>query len=282
MTDHAALHARQLAEWNGESGRRWATEQVRTDRAMAAIAAVLLERAAPRPGEAVIDVGCGGGITTALIADAVGSAGRVLALDVSAPLLEGARRRLAGRPNVAFLLGDAAALPLEGTGADLLASRFGVMFFGDPVAGFANLRRGLRPGGRTVFACWRRPSENPWMTLPLHAAYRHVPRLPEQAPTDPGPFAFADPDHVRAVLVGAGFVDASLEPVDLAMDLGADLDEALAFLLEIGPTSRALEGHSEANRHAVAASIREVLAPYVSAAGVRVPAAIWIVRATAP
>jgi SAM-dependent methyltransferase len=277
------LHADQIAYWNGPGGGHWAAQQERTDRVLVEIGAVSLAHAAARPRESVIDVGCGCGATTIGLAEAVGPQGRVTALDVSAPMLGRARERLAAYGNVSFALADAAAHAFAAE-ADLLFSRFGVMFFGDPTAAFANLRRGLKPGGRTVFACWRPPALNPWMTVPLTAAYAHVPKLPQLGPEDPGPFSFADPDRVRRILTGAGFVDVALEPVDLATDLatGGGLDMAVDYVLEIGPTSRALQDHPPETRARVAESVRAALAPYAAGSEVRLPAAIWIVSARAP
>ena len=278
------LHSEQIAYWNGPGGDHWAAQQERTDRVLVEIGTASLARAAAQPGESVIDVGCGCGATTVGLAEAVGPQGRVLALDVSAPMLGRARARLAANGNVSFALADAAAHEFAGIEADLLFSRFGVMFFGDPTAAFANLRRGLKRGGRTVFACWRAPALNPWMTVPLTAAYAHVPKLPQLGPEDPGPFSFADPDRVRRILTGAGFVDVALEPVDLASDLatGGGLEAAVDYVLAIGPTSRALQGHPPETRALVADSVRAALAPYAQGAEIRLAAAIWIVRATAP
>ena len=278
------LHANQIAYWNGAGGDHWVQRQDLTDRVLAPVAEVVLARAAARPGERVIDVGCGCGATTLALIDQVAPGGAVLAADVSEPMLARARDRSAGRAGVAFVCADAALHPFEPAAADLLFSRFGVMFFGDPAAAFANMRRGLKSGGRLVFACWREPSENPWMMVPLQAAYLHAPRLPKPGPEDPGPFSFGDPERVRRILAAAGFQDTALEPVDLKLDLasGGGLDAAVAYTLDIGATSRVLDGASDALRAAVAGAVRDALAPYAEGPRVPLPAAIWIVTATAP
>ncbi len=206
----------------------------------------------------------------------------MLAVDVSAPLLERARERVPAGLPVEFVLADATAYPFPPTRADLLFSRFGVMFFADPARSFANIRAGLRERARVVFACWRDARENPWLMLPLQAAYRHVPRLPEAGPEDPGPFSFGSPQRVRGILERAGFSGISLEPVDLALDLadGHGLDRAVEMSLGIGPASRALDGQPPALRVAAAESIRAVLEPYQQGEKVPLRGAIWVVRAT--
>jgi SAM-dependent methyltransferase len=279
-----ALHAEQVAYWNGAGGDHWVHRQELTDQVLSPVAEVVLARAAAKPGEHIIDIGCGCGATTLVLVDAMQPGGALVAADVSEPMLGRARERIGDRPGVSYVFADAATHGFTPGWADLLFSRFGVMFFGDPVAAFTNMRRGLKPGGRTVFACWRKPPENPWMMLPLQAAYQHVPKLPKQDPDDPGPFSFGDPDRVTRILGAAGFTDIALEPVDLQLDLasGGGLDAAVAYTLDIGATSRAIEGISAEQRAAVAGSIREALKPFVDGNRVRLAAAIWIVTATSP
>lgn len=281
MSNTEQLHADQVAYWNGPGGAHWVAQQAFTDVQLSPVTAALFAAARIAPGQLVLDVGCGCGTTTLLAADAVGPEGHVTGLDVSEPMLSWARQRGAARPNVTWLLADAATHAFAPATADLLLSRFGVMFFGNPVAAFANLRPALRQGGRLVFVCWRAFDENPWMQLPLHAAYRHVPRLPKPGPEDPGPFAFADPDRIRRVLTGAGWPEPVLTPVDMMLDVGAGggLDRAVEQATHIGAASRALrEAPAEARAPAIAA-IREVLADYVSGDGVRLPGAVWVVSA---
>jgi ubiquinone/menaquinone biosynthesis C-methylase UbiE len=284
MSEVGTRHAEQVAYWNGAGGAHWVAQQERTDLVMSGIAALALAEADARPGESVIDVGCGCGTTVQGLAQAVGPGGHVTALDVSGPMLGRARERLAGFANVDFVLADAASHILPPAMADLVFSRFGVMFFGDPTTAFTRLRRAIKPRGRLVFACWRAPALNPWMAVPLNAAYQHVPRLPQLGPEDPGPFSFADPERVRRILTAAGFAEPVLKPVDLALDLaaGGGLDAAVNYVLAIGAASRALEGQPDSIRAAAAGSIRRALVEYAEGPSVRLPAAIWLVRALLP
>jgi SAM-dependent methyltransferase len=274
-------NAREIAYWNGPGGERWVSHQRMQDALLAGVAERLMEHAAARDGETVLDIGCGAGTTSIALARQVAPDGRVLGVDVSAPLLERARQHVPAGLPVEFALGDATVFPFAPGGADLLFSRFGVMFFADPARSFANMRGGLRAGARVVFACWREARQNPWLMLPLQAAYRHVPRLPEVGPEDPGPFSFSSEPRVRGILERAGFGAITLEPVDLSFDLaeGHGLDRAVELSIGMGPASRALDGQPAALRVAAAESISAALAPYQQGNRVPLPGAIWIVRA---
>ena len=279
-----AGNADQIAYWNGPGGRRWTDRQDVHDEFLAPIADMLYARARLAPGERVIDVGCGCGLTTLEIADRLGAEGRAIGLDVSEPMLARARQRAPAGAAVEFVLADATSHEFAPAWANLLFSRFGVMFFADPVLSFANLRKGLARGGRVVFACWREPRLNPWQMIPLKAACKHAPRLPDIGREDPGPFAFADDARVRRILDQAGFDAIALTPVELELDIaaGRGFEAALAISLQIGAAGRALEGQSEALRAAAAAEIAAALAPHRRGMSVPLGAAIWIVEAVNP
>ena len=281
MTTAEAFNEDQRARWNGIDGEYWTEQQERLDRTLAPVIKPLLEFAAPVEGSTVIDVGCGCGATTIELARTVGLEGRVIGLDISEPMLARARERLHSFPNAMCVLGDAGSLLLADTAAELIVSRFGVMFFGNPVAAFANLRTGLAPGGRLRFACWRPIDENPWLRIPLHAVYEHAPRLPKPDPEEPGPFSFADTTRVTRILTAAGFTEPEFTPLDIHMDLapGGNLEDAVEQSSQMGPAKRALAEQPEEIRAAAIESIREALAPYASATGVKLAGAVWLVGA---
>ena len=276
-------NADQAAYWNGPAGQRWIERQETQDVVLAPASAVLFERALVGEGNRVIDVGCGCGETTIKLAKRVGPKGHVTGVDISAPMLARARERADTRLPLNFVLADATVYPFEPGRADVVTSRFGVMFFAEPAVSFVNIRKALRPGGRLVFACWQEPRRNPWMMLPLQSAYKHVPRLPEVGPEDPGPFSFAREDRVRRVLSEAGFSSIAMEPVDLMLDIaaGRGLDAAVNSALSIGPVSRALDGQSPDLIAAATDSIRAALASLEKGDTVMLGAAIWIATALA-
>ncbi len=279
-----ADNAAQVEYWNSAAGRRWRDRQAEQDLVLRPISDRLISTADAKPGERIIDVGCGCGDTTIDFAARVMPGGEALGLDISEPMLARARERAPKNLRARFILADATVYDFEPGWADLAVSRFGVMFFADPASSFANLRKGLKRGGRLAFVCWREAKQNPWMMIPLREAKKHAPPLPETNPDDPGPFAFADDARVRRLLGAAGFADIVVTPVDLDLDLaiGRGLDAAVAGAMGIGPTSRILDGQPEAARAAAAADIRKALAE--RAQGDRVPlgAAIWIVTAVNP
>lgn len=279
MSNPEQFNADQLSFWNGQGGHTWVARQEHTDITLTPVSEALLALAAPRSGERVLDVGCGCGATTLEFARAVGPTGHVTAVDISGPMLAEAKARAeaAGIANVDWLQVDAATAALGEF--DLLTSSFGLMFFGDPVAAFAHIRRAARPGARMAFVSWRPITENPWMEVPLHAVSGHVPPRPKPNPQAPGMFAMADPQRVSRILTAAGWAPPRLDKLDLALDIaaGRGLDEAVKQSTQIGAVNSALRGQPEETVAAAIASLREALAAYLDGASVRLPGAMWLV-----
>jgi SAM-dependent methyltransferase len=280
--EDAGPNAEQIRYWNETVGPRWVEMGDLLDAQIAPIGLAAIERAGPSAGEGVLDVGCGCGQTSLQLAERVGPGGSVFGVDVSAVMLERARRRAADRPNVRFAHADAQTHAFEER-FDLAFSRFGVMFFADPAVAFANLRGALRPGGRLAFVCWQGIDRNPWMLEPLRAVAGIVELPAPPPPGAPGPFAFADPERVRGILGSGGFSQVELEPLEgeLAIGAGGDLERAVHFAMQMGPASAVLREASDEVRQRAREAIHAALAPLATPTGVRARFAAWIATARA-
>ena len=278
-------NAEQIRYWNETAGPKWVAMQAFIDEQIRPLGLLAMERGRIAAGDHVLDVGCGCGDSTLEIARRVGATGSVTAIDLSEPMLARAREtaRAAGLANTTFLHADAAAEPLPAGRFGVLYSRFGVMFFADPPAGFANLRRALADGGRLAFVCWRGIQENPWMLLPLMAAAQHLTLPPPPPPGTPGPFAFADSERVAGILAAAGFADVAFEPADETLTIGGTqpLERTVEFLMQMGPAGRAVADIDADLRQTIAAAVLEAVRPFHSADGLRMASAAWIVTARA-
>jgi len=276
----------QIEYWNEVAGPTWVAAQDALDALIGEFGERALARAAARPGEHVLDVGCGCGATSLALARAVGAQGSVTGVDISKPMLgrASARAREAGLTTLSFQEADAQSAELGAGRFDLVFSRFGVMFFADPTRAFGNLHRALRaPDGRLTFVCWQAATKNPWMMVPAAAAATLIPMQPMD-PAAPGPFAFADEARVRDILERAGFREIGFEDAPGVLRLGqGDVASAAEFALNVGPTARALRdaGADAALRERVIAAIAQALVPYHGPDGVRLPGATWIVTARA-
>jgi SAM-dependent methyltransferase len=262
--------------WNGPAAQRWIGARARIDRSLAAISDALFAFAAPAAGEAALDVGCGCGTTSWELHRRTGA--RVLGLDVSAPMVEVARAsERAGLP-VEFQFGDAGNAPLDAA-FELVFSRFGVMFFPDPVAAFRHLRGALVAGGRFAFACWQPPERNPWATAPLAAAR---PMLPPPEPVDPhapGPFALGDGERLRGILEAASLREIEIRAHTTTMFIGTTVEEAVEHTLTIGPLARAAAELPDSVLPELRVRVADVLSHYATGDGVAPPAAVWLVGA---
>jgi len=280
MKSKAELAADQAAYWNGLGGERWLANHERTERTVSLFGQEALAAASAKPGERVLDIGCGAGGSTAELARSVAPGGHVLGADISQLLVGKARERKI--TNADFVVADAATCEFEAAAYDLAFSRFGVMFFGDPAAAFRNIHRALKPGGRLTFVCWRTVPENPWVHVPMKAGAEHLPPLPRPGPEDPGPFSFGDRSRVERILEAAGFAPPSLRPLDRLIRLGQTIDEALESVMRIGPMSRLFADATPAQAEKAKAAIAVALKTHVRADGVSLAGACWLVSAAAP
>lgn len=282
MTDSTtSVNAAQIEFWNGEAGRKWADEQDDLDAMLSPLGLGGIARARFAPGEQVIDIGCGCGQTSLVIASQVGPGGKVIGVDISEPMLARARLRAAKVDNLAFTLADASNYKFAPATVDVIFSRFGVMFFADPAAAFTNIRTALKPGGRACLVVWRPVKENPWVLKSLMVAGKFVPLPAPMGPEDPGPFSFADPERVKRILTTAGFKDVQLEPQDLPMTIGGNrnLSGAVDFLVGVGPIRGILAEQTPDMQKRIRDAIEAAMAEDFGSQGLRMASATWIVTA---
>lgn len=280
-----AGNAYQVADWNGRSGEAWVANQQRLDRMLAEFGDAALEAAAPSPGEVVVDIGCGAGASSFALLRHVGQQGRVLGLDISEPLVIRAREDAESLGRISFEVADAATAALPHGEVDLLFSRFGVMFFEDPVSAFAHLRSALKPEGRLAFVCWREAAENDWVRLPMTAIRNFIPPVAPPDPEAPGPFSLGDRSRVERILAQAGFEAVTITPFDREIVFGeglsreAAIDDAVGMSCEVGPLSRVLADQDEKVRTEVLEAVRAAFAARVRENCVVIDGAAWIVSA---
>jgi SAM-dependent methyltransferase len=270
--------------WNGLAGRGWVEAREALDRMFKPFEDLLVEAVPPGSRGPVLDVGCGTGATTFAVARALSANSaansRAIGIDISAPMLEAARARAEREHAPAeFILADAQEYPFEPASIETIVSRFGVMFFDDPVRAFANLRRALRSGGRLRFLAWRGADENPFMTAAERAAAPLVPNLPVRRPDAPGQFAFGDGQRVRRILEAGGWEAIDIRPIDIECTLSEeDLSRYMALM---GPVGRILQDVDERTRARVLEAVRAAFDPFVHAGQVRYTAACWLADAGA-
>lgn len=266
--------------WNGIMGHAWVSQQAVISDVFTSVTSVSFSAASAKPGEHVVDIGCGTGDTLLEFAKVVGPSGSVLGVDVSVPMLGFAKQRAAeaGYSNVACALADATTYAFEPRWADLVYSRFGVMFFDDPVKAFTNIRSGLKPDGRLVFVCFRPMPESPWFRVPMEAARPHLPTQPPANPLAPGMFSFAREERVRGILSGAGFREIALRATDVPIH-GKDVLQSMAFLTQAGPLPAILENGSDEQRTRAAEAV--ALAANIGPDGCALCVGLWLVSALA-
>jgi len=277
-SDKAGSEQEQL--WNGPAGRAWVEAQEVLDRLFLPFETLLAGTVGEGAVERVLDVGCGTGALTLAVARRLGSRGRSVGIDLSAPMTDAARER-ATRAGLAaeFIRADAQRHAFEPASFDRIVSRFGVMFFADPVQAFARLRQAARSSATLTFIAWRSATENPFMTTAETAAAPLLPDLPPRRTGGPGQFAFADAAHVRRLLDESGWRQVDIQPLDVDCRMSeADL---LHYLSWLGPVGLALQRADEPTRSRILAVLGEAFLPYARGAGVSFRAACWVVNARA-
>jgi ubiquinone/menaquinone biosynthesis C-methylase UbiE len=268
----------QAARWNGPAGRAWVEAQELLDQLFKPFEDLLVEAVSAGPGGRVLDVGCGTGSTTLAVARRLGANGRCTGIDISNPMIAAARAR-AERESMPteFICADAQIHEFEPARFDTIISRFGVMFFDDPIRAFANLLRAARADARFRFVAWRSDAENPFMTTAERAAAPLLPNLPARRPDGPGQFAFADQRRVHSILEESGWAEIDIRPVDVACTLPEK--ELVHYLTRLGPVGLILHDADERIRTQVVETVRGAFDPYVHGAEVRFTAACWAVSA---
>jgi len=278
MAEIAAPNGKQAELWNQTSGNTWVEMQPVLDRMLEPFGALLLDQSFPGEGRRVLDIGCGAGATTIGMAKRLGPGGACVGLDISAPLLSAARAQAADTPNASFVLADAQTFAFETGAFDAAISRFGVMFFDDPAAAFANIRRAMRPGAKLTFLAWRSPAENPFFGLAAQAVADLV-AFPEQPPNAPGQFAFADRRRVVEHLESGGWRSITIDAVDVPTEIPeADL---LAYATRLGPLGGLFPSLDRADQARATEALRAACEPHVKDGAARFSGACWLVKATA-
>jgi SAM-dependent methyltransferase len=277
-------NAEQIAYWSGNGGAAWAASATRMDRELGSLGELAMDALGPLAGAAVLDIGCGAGTTTLELARRAGPSGRAAGVDVSPTLLAIARGRAAavGISNVTFTQADAQDLA-PGAVFDAAFSRFGIMFFADPVAAFTSVRGCVRPGGSLGFVCWQPLAQNPLFSAARVAVEEATgTRQPPSDALGPGPFALADPSRIRQILAGAGWTGVQVRPyADVLLLDDAAVSERVAATTTPGSASSALDGVSDEVRVQVAERVRAALLACRRDGAVRLRRAVWLVTARA-
>jgi SAM-dependent methyltransferase len=266
--------------WNGASGQTWVEAQPVLDGLFKPLTDLLIEELPAKFAGQVLDIGCGTGGTTLAFARVLGARGRCVGIDISEPLITAARDR-ASREGIrtSYIRADAQTHEFEPASFDAFVSRFGVMFFDNPVAAFANLRRAARPQAELRCVAWRGPAENPFMTTAERAAAPLLPNIPARQPGAPGQFAFAERGRVTSILEKGGWTGVDIRPVDVTCTLAER--ELVRYIARFGPLGRVLQDTDDQTRARIVATVRAAFDPYVQGAEVRFTAACWMARARA-
>jgi SAM-dependent methyltransferase len=281
MPDSHSANPDQAALWNGPAGQTWVELQSLLDEMLAPFGRLLIDEGLTASMRRVLDVGCGAGSTSLAVARRVGAGGRCIGVDISATLLELARKRAReeGIDNATFLHADAQTHPFEPNSFDAVISRFGVMFFDDPVTAFTNIRHGAQSGAMLTFIAWRSPAENPFMTAAARAAAPFLPALPTPDPNAPGQFGFADADRVRGILQTSGWSNIDIRASDVPSSVTQQ--DLRTYITRMGPVGLALKDVDEETRAKATAAVHGAFDSFIEEGVARFTAACWLVRARA-
>ena len=283
-------NATQIEFWNGETGQNWVSHDALMEAMLQPLGEAVMDSLSLQPGEHVLDIGCGCGHTSLNLADRIGAEGSVTGIDISAPMLAVARQLAAehnaghnaGHNAVQFVEADAQTHTFTPEMYDAVFSRFGVMFFEDPVAAFANIRRSLRPSARLAFCCWQPRAVNPFMTVPAMAALELLPAPPEIPPRTPGPFAFEEADYVTEILNKAAFEHVAVTPLrqPLTFGRGLSLEDIVERLVQIGPIAQMVREAPKDLQQPVRDKVVDAVAPfYQDGSGMTLEGQFWLVTA---
>ena len=272
---------REQREYWTRQGEKWARDPDRLERMDGGFGTVMLDAAKLRPGERVLDVGCGDGATTFAAAARVAQRGAAVGVDFSRPLLDVARRQLdhIGKDNIDFIEADAQVYPFEEEAFDAIVSLFGTMFFEDPEAAFANLARAVRPGGRMAVVCWQDVLLSEWTAVIGGTAAAHLGFPDFGPPGAPGPYAFADSDRLKRIVEAGGFHDVTLEAVTRPMLMGRDVDDVVDYFTSLELVVEWFASHPKDKVETAVAAVREALAPYSKPEGVVMSGSVWLLSA---
>ena len=281
MTDQ--VNAAMAEFWNGSGGKNWVSREARLEASLKVFGQQAIEAGDIRPGQRILDIGFGCGDSAIDLAHKVGPQGQVHGVDISVAMVEAADKKAeaCGLGNITFECADAQTNAFAANSYDLVFSRFGVMFFDDPVGAFKNIYSALQPGGRLAFICWAGRHENAWVTLPLQVVSKHLDLPPPPGARDPGPFSLSEEGRANEILSGAGFANIVVEPFETPFVLGEDIDEALSFLMQLAPSGSAIN-NAEADqptRASIAIDMAKMLESHQSNSGVSMGAKALLVTA---
>jgi len=271
--------------WNGSGGEKWIRFQHIMDKSLMPFGLKVMEALELSSGEKIVDIGCGCGATSFDMALNVGSHGHVKGIDISEPILQEARSRAQLHKYhkvqniVTFEQADAQNHQFDSSTFDVIFSRFGVMFFDDPVTAFVNIRKALKPGGRLGFVCWQTAKNNQWVSVPLNVVAEHMP-LPPPA-DESGPFSLGDIDRLQRILFDAGYSNIEINKYEVPFNIGSNLYEAVSFITQIGPVSAVISQPDvdTETRRSIDAAFHEAFVPYETKYGIQLGASTWIVTA---